>query len=124
MRQRWPSRLWIVRHGESAGNVAREVAEGAGLAEIAIAVRDVDVPLSPLGHKQAEALAHWFAKLPDDERPQVVISSPYERAMETARAVCHDGGVTSDAKKLILDERLREREFGVLDRLTMAGIRE
>ena len=22
MQQRWPNRLWIVRHGESAGNVA------------------------------------------------------------------------------------------------------
>ena len=24
MRQRWPSRLWLVRHGQSAGNVARD----------------------------------------------------------------------------------------------------
>ena len=28
----WPGQLWIVRHGESAGNVARDAAESGGLA--------------------------------------------------------------------------------------------
>ncbi|HEX8420026.1 MAG TPA: histidine phosphatase family protein, partial [Sphingomonas sp.] len=42
---RWPSRLWIVRHGESAGNVARDAAQASGAARIAIEGRDVDVPL-------------------------------------------------------------------------------
>ena len=27
----WPDRLWIVRHGQSAGNVARDTAETQGL---------------------------------------------------------------------------------------------
>ena len=27
----WPARLWIVRHGQSAGNVARDAAESKGL---------------------------------------------------------------------------------------------
>jgi broad specificity phosphatase PhoE len=124
MRQRWPSRLWIVRHGQSAGNVAREAAEGSGLAMIDLPVRDVDVPLSPLGERQAAALGDWFAKMPEGERPQIVLSSPYVRAQQTARAVCEAGGVTSDAKRIVVDERLREREFGVLDRLTTRGIRE
>lgn len=44
MEQRWPDTLWIVRHGESAGNVARDEAYAAGLAMIDIAERDVDVP--------------------------------------------------------------------------------
>jgi biotin carboxyl carrier protein len=30
MKSRWPERLWIVRHGESAGNVARDQAQAAG----------------------------------------------------------------------------------------------
>ncbi|MGN7127371.1 hypothetical protein [Methylorubrum thiocyanatum] len=34
MQQRWPSQLWIVRHGESAGNVAADAAHGASLARI------------------------------------------------------------------------------------------
>ena len=124
MRQRWPSRLWIVRHGQSAGNVAREAAEMSGHAMIDLPHRDVDVPLSDLGHRQAHAIGDWFAKMPEDERPAVVLSSPYVRARQTAEAVCKAGGVTADANRVIVDERLREREFGILDRLTTRGIRE
>ena len=124
MRQRWPSRLWIVRHGQSAGNVAREAAESSGHAMIDLPHRDVDVPLSELGQLQADALGDWFAKMPEDERPEVVLSSPYVRARQTAEAVCNAGGVTVDAKRVVIDERLREREFGILDRLTSLGIRE
>jgi broad specificity phosphatase PhoE len=124
MRQRWPAKLWIVRHGQSAGNIAREAADAAGLAEIEIAHRDVDVPLSALGERQAQALGRWFAGLPDGEKPEIVISSPYVRARQTARAVCEAGGVAGPQRPPIVDERLREREFGVFDRLTMAGIRQ
>ncbi|RYE92565.1 MAG: hypothetical protein EOO75_06385, partial [Myxococcales bacterium] len=42
----WPRALWLVRHGESAGNVARDAAEAAGLPLIDITARDVDVELS------------------------------------------------------------------------------
>ena len=51
--QRWPDTLWVVRHGESAGNVARDAADAAGSAEIDIEFRDVDVPLSRLGEEQS-----------------------------------------------------------------------
>ena len=67
--QKWPQSLWIVRHGQSAGNVARDAAEAAGLRIIDIATRDVDVPLSDLGVRQAEALGAWFGGMPRDERP-------------------------------------------------------
>jgi broad specificity phosphatase PhoE len=30
LEQKWPQTLWIVRHGQSAGNVARDAAELAG----------------------------------------------------------------------------------------------
>src|SRR5947208_14476852 len=54
--QQWPDRLWIVRHGESAGNIARDAAYASGQAVIDIAERDVDVPLSALGQHQSRAL--------------------------------------------------------------------
>ena len=60
-RQHWPERLWLVRHGQSQGNVARDAAHEAGLSVIDLDLRDVDVPLSDLGHRQAEATGHWFA---------------------------------------------------------------
>lgn len=121
--RRWPDRLWVVRHGQSAGNVARDAADAAGHAVIDIAERDMDVPLSPLGARQAAALGRWYAALPEGERPNVVLTSPYVRARQTARAVCDAGGAAPGARTVI-DERLREKEFGVLDRLTRRGIEE
>jgi broad specificity phosphatase PhoE len=122
MNQKWPDVLWLVRHGESAGNVARDAANAAGLLHIDIDTRDVDVPLSELGKLQSASLGRWFAAHPSKSRPTVVLSSPYLRAQETARIIRHFDGVSPDASDTLIDERLREREFGVLDRLTRAGI--
>jgi broad specificity phosphatase PhoE len=115
---RWPASLWLVRHGESSGNVARDAAEAGGQPMIDIATRDMDVPLSDRGVEQAKALHERLAALSSDECPTIAISSPYVRAEQTARLALGD-----DAS-LLLDERLREREFGILDRLTRAGIEQ
>jgi len=119
--QTWPSTLWLIRHGESAGNVARNAAEAAGLPLIDIAERDIDVPLSELGERQARALGRWFANLSDAERPTVVLSSPYARALDTTALILAE---TQPARcpTQVVDERLREKEFGMFNRLTKAGI--
>lgn len=122
MPKRWPERLWIVRHGESAGNVARDAAHAAGLPEIEIAGRDADVSLSPLGEEQSRALGRWFAEMPSAQRPNVILVSPYRRARETAELIRSTGGVSTSSPEFIVDERLREKEFGILDRLTRSGI--
>ncbi|RZA06653.1 MAG: histidine phosphatase family protein [Proteobacteria bacterium] len=117
----WPVEILLVRHGQSAGNVALEEAEAKGASIIDIAHRDVDVPLSALGEEQARALGAWLASLPESEQPTVVLASPYVRAQETA------GLITAQLKKppeILFDERLREREFGIVDRLTRKGILE
>jgi broad specificity phosphatase PhoE len=124
MRPNWPERLWLVRHGQSHGNVARDAADEAGAHEIDIDVRDVDVPLSELGREQAAAAGRWFAALPRDERPEVILSSPYVRARETAKIICEQGALIGGPGRTVIDERLREREFGIFDRLTTLGIRE
>ncbi len=124
MPNRYPLRLWIVRHGESSGNVARDAAHAAGAARIDIPERDVDVPLSPLGHRQSDAIGRWFADMPESERPELVLASPYRRAVQTAEAIRAEGGLVPGAPRLIVDERLREKEFGILDRLTRAGIEQ
>lgn len=121
---RWPKRLWLVRHGQSQGNIARDAAHEAGASVIDLDLRDVDVPLSDLGHEQAQAAGRWFAALPEDEKPEVLLSSPYVRAKQTAEAICAAGGLVGGAKPTIIDERLREREFGVFDGLTTLGIKE
>jgi broad specificity phosphatase PhoE len=121
MEQKWPQQLWVVRHGQSAGNVARDDAEARQQLRIAVATRDVDTPLSELGLRQAAALADWFAALPAAEQPNVLLFSPYLRARSTAQAtlarIAQD-----DLVAVVADERLREKEFGILDRLTPRGI--
>jgi 2,3-bisphosphoglycerate-dependent phosphoglycerate mutase len=124
IRQNWPDRLWLVRHGQSEGNVARDAADEAGAHEIGIEIRDVDVPLSQLGREQAAAAGRWFAGLPRDDRPEIILASPYVRAKQTAEIICREGALAGGPAHTIVDERLREREFGIFDRLTTLGIRE
>jgi broad specificity phosphatase PhoE len=113
------SSLWLLRHGQSLGNVANDAARERELERLDLADRDMDVPLSELGMEQANAFGAWLAGVPSDQRPDVVVSSPYARAVETARHVVAAGGLGVD---IVADERLREREFGVLDLLTHRGI--
>jgi probable phosphoglycerate mutase len=119
MQQRWLERMWIVRHGESAGNVAHNAAHAAGLPWIEIEARDADVPLSARGEHQADALAHWFASADEAEQPDIILTSPYVRARQTAERIC---GAARTSPMLVVDERLREKELGILDRLTHAGL--
>lgn len=114
--------LWLVRHGESAGNVARDLAERDGLHTIDVVGRDIDVPLSELGERQSRALGRWFGKLAVEQQPTVVLTSPYRRAQQTAQLFLSDSGLGQRNVPLVTDERLREKEFGSLNRFTKAGI--
>jgi probable phosphoglycerate mutase len=122
MNNRWPSRLWIVRHGESAGNVAFEAAHASGAARIDVKERNMEVALSDLGHEQARVLGEAFTTQAEEGRPQVILTSTYRRARQTAEAFIAAGGAAQDLAGPCADERLREREFGVLEGLTKSGI--
>lgn len=113
------SELILVRHGESAGNVAREAAEEAAAEVIEVGQRDADVPLSALGQTQAQALGAWLAGQPSDQRPGAAVSSPYARARQTAETALQVAGASLPLR---VDERLRDRELGVLDLLTTRGV--
>jgi broad specificity phosphatase PhoE len=114
-----PSSIWLVRHGESMGNVADSAAHRTGAGRLDLDVRDPDVPLSDTGRGQAEALGRHLAELRDDERPTAVLSSPFTRALTTAQLAVEPLGLT-----VCTDERLRERDFGAFDGMTGAGIRD
>lgn len=91
---------------------------------IDIAHRDVDVRLSDLGEEQSRMLGRWFGSLPEADQPEVVYCSPYARAVQSAELLMSSAGLGGSAVRCIVDERLREKEFGILDRLTVRGIRE
>ncbi|TDN90715.1 histidine phosphatase family protein [Microbacterium sp. BK668] len=110
-------RLWLVRHGESVANIAATDAEREGLERIPIDIRDADVPLSETGRAQAEALGVWWRAHRDAIGTSWV--SPYRRARETLQIARGDDGRGDPA---IIDERLRDRELGVLDLLTRRGV--
>ncbi|GIE90902.1 histidine phosphatase family protein [Actinoplanes regularis] len=109
--------LGILRHGQSSGNVAAQAAETAGLDVIDIPERDADVPLSDIGREQAQAVGRWFIDLLEQDRPEVAVVSPYLRTRQTA-----DLALTELDIPVVIDERLRDRELGVLDLLTTAGV--
>ncbi|WP_082812983.1 histidine phosphatase family protein [Cellulomonas timonensis] len=111
--------LLLVRHGESQANLAAAAADAAGAEVIDVPARDPDVLLSDLGVSQAAALGRWLDGLPAAERPQSVWCSPYARAVQTAEIALGAAGL---ALPIHVDERLRDRELGVLDTLTSHGV--
>jgi broad specificity phosphatase PhoE len=60
--------------------------------------------------------------MPAALRPSVVLASPYLRARSTAEIILEAARVTPESVTFVADERLREKEFGILDRLTKFGI--
>jgi broad specificity phosphatase PhoE len=109
------------RHGESVGNVARASAEARGLIEVDTPVRDAALPLTALGHHQAQTLGRRIAALPADERPTRIIASPHRRALETAEGILR-AGYDSERVGFSVDRRLTPKAFGVLERLTRRGV--
>ena len=97
-----PTRLCIVRHGETAWNAEHRV-QG-----------QLDVPLNAVGEAQALAAARALAQ----ERFDAVYSSDLERARKTAEPAASALG-----REVLLDRDLRERHYGVFERLTYAEVK-
>lgn len=108
-------RILLVRHGESAGNVDKNVH---------LTVADHAIPLSERGHAQAEESADFVANFFDADYPKGVPprlwESPYKRTVQTADPFAR--------RVSILDRRthilLAEQQFGLFDGLTDEELRE
>ncbi len=109
--------LILIRHGQSASNVAFPRADAAGLVDSGLAGRDHEVELTELGQQQAAALGGWFTST---DRPHVVITSPYRRAAETWRIAAETAGLDQPAPTT--DDRLVDRLLGDLEMLTRAAV--
>jgi broad specificity phosphatase PhoE len=116
---KWPSLLAIMRHAESLATERRKHLEESRSQEIhlGLPMRDVDVPLTPEGREHARLTGRHLGEFgPFD----VLYASPYRRTVETAGQVL---GELRHRPLLVKEERLREKEWGVLEGLTKQGIR-
>ena len=119
--------LWIVRHGQSAGNVARDSAEAARLPLIDIVDRARHRrAVVPFGASSSPSRSGNGSARPDaGALPNVVLCSPYVRARSDRAPGVGGGGHRCRCPH---PSRRRsgscEKEFGFLDRLTTFGIRE
>lgn len=98
------TRILLIRHGETAWNAVRRL-QG-----------HTDIPLSPTGERQAQALARALAKEPLD----AIISSDLGRAVQTAQAVA----TLHPQVALHTDPGLRERGYGAFEGLLYTEIAE
>jgi broad specificity phosphatase PhoE len=111
--------MWLVRHGESVANVIATAAQARGDEQIVVEWRDADVPLSATGEQQAAALGQWVAEHSAEGVPAVAWSSTYLRARQTLGIALAKAGLDLPMR---VDERLRDRELGILDLLTSVGV--
>ena len=88
------TKVYLVRHCESVGNVM-QVVQGSS-----------DLDISELGAKQLEKLKERFEKIHLD----AVIASPLMRAYKTAQAVVGDRDI-----EIVKDWQLREMDFGDIE---------
>jgi 2,3-bisphosphoglycerate-dependent phosphoglycerate mutase len=118
----WPVELIAVRHGESLTNLAFPAADAAGLEDGGVPGSDGEVPLTGLGEIQSRDLGTWLASR--SPRPDVVLSSPYRRARQTTD-IALEGlrQLTGRAPEVTVDERLRDRELGILEMQTRAAVK-
>ncbi|GLY93618.1 histidine phosphatase family protein [Actinoplanes sp. NBRC 103695] len=114
------SELILLRHGQSAANVAFPAADAQGHVDSGLTGPDRDVELTDLGRAQAEAVGAWLAGLPADRVPEVPITSPYLRARETWRIAAEASGLSFPPA--LTDERLVDRLLGDLEMMTRAAV--
>ncbi|PIT90910.1 isoleucine--tRNA ligase [Candidatus Kaiserbacteria bacterium CG10_big_fil_rev_8_21_14_0_10_49_17] len=90
---------FLMRHGEAVSNATSIVSSG---------LTDKN-PLTEKGKEQVRGAVENIKSF----KPDCIITSPLERAMETARIVTEGLALSDDA--LITDMRLREIDFGVMN---------
>ena len=130
---KWPREEHWFRHGQSERNVRAKAAKQAGgAADYSEGVRDQDTRLTDVGYSQVEATGDAYGKMIElgQQRPfDVLLVSPYLRTRQSAErfvyAMCRHTvcGAPIHTPKIVIEERIREIEFGILDGLTPEGIK-
>lgn len=119
-----PADLFLVRHGESEGNVALNAAKAGDhsyITEDYSARTTLDYRLSSEGSRQAALAGAWIRSWMADhgvEEFDRLYCSPYARARETAALLGLPGAAWQ------LEPLLRERDFGLWEGLPRPEIEE
>lgn len=116
--QKWPQQLVLIRHAHSQRNLSKETVRELASVWADSSLRNQDSALTPQGVEQALATGRHLSAHP---RYDVVIASPYLRTRQTAERIISTIGYEPP---IVIEERIREIEFGILDGLTALGIRE
>src|SRR5271157_4232070 len=120
--EKWPELLMIARHGYSVANERKDLARASGKEAAWDGVtRDQDAELTPLGHQQAYSLGRHVGMQGHEWRPEYIITSPYLRAKETTEGIIKGIG---HVPRVVIEERIREIEFGVMDGIDRKKFRE
>jgi len=135
--------MYVIRHGQSERNVMKDAAKAAGRAPVwSDGVRDQDTSLTPYGMLQALSVGvalrdkhphpgdlpknnpgcsgTSYGILESQESIDTLFVSPYLRARQTTEQIVKGLGYMP---RIVVEERIREIEFGILDGLTPEGIR-
>jgi len=97
-----PSRIVLLRHGESEGNVNHMAYASRG---------DSLLELTPNGVSQARQAGQRLQNLLGDDRIFVCVS-PFERTQQTLLALYSGSTLESNVVRVHVDSRIREQEFG------------
>jgi broad specificity phosphatase PhoE len=118
--EKWPELLMVARHGYSKANKRKDEAKAAGVEPSwTERERDQDSPLTDIGHQQAFDLGVMIGLL-DEALPEVIVTSPYLRAKQTTEGVIRGinsviNSTTPYDPRIVVEERIREIEFGIMD---------
>jgi isoleucyl-tRNA synthetase len=92
-----PNKLFLIRHGEAENNINKIICAYP---------EKKPNPLTKKGVEQIKKVANFL----EEEKIDIIFSSPLQRTMETSRIISQKIGV-----KIIIDERLREVDLGELE---------
>jgi broad specificity phosphatase PhoE len=144
--EKWPLELLIVRHGQSEANVRKQLAAEARdrgeTLESAWAFthqRDMDTELTLIGNQQTFSLGQYLGgKYPTNDvyranlksgpayphtrygMIETILMSPYVRTRQSTENIVRGLGYRPN---IVVEERIREIEFGLMDGLNREGVR-
>jgi broad specificity phosphatase PhoE len=108
--------------GKSVGDITRAAAHAEAQDQSLLIGRDVDMAFSPPRAKAGRCVGRRVARLPVDQRCNIVLVSTHVRAVNTAALIRSADGLAASEHSVCVEERLREKKLGALGGPTHSGV--